>query len=215
MNIVLLGGPGSGKGTQAQLLVAALHLPHVASGDLFREHLKKATALGRQARLYMDRGELVPDEVTIAMVRERLSQPDCAQGVILDGFPRTIAQDDALRLLLAERGQRLDLVAYIKVSEDTLMARSSGRWTCQKCGAVFHLLFKPPRVAGKCDICGGKLYQREDDTPAVQHRRIQVYFQQTAPLIERYRQQELLVEIDGEQEIANVQAQLLAAVKRM
>lgn len=214
MNIVLLGGPGSGKGTQAQLLVDALHLPHVASGDLFREHLKKETALGCQARLYIDRGELVPDAVTIAMVRERLSQVDCATGAILDGFPRTIPQDEALSGILAENGQRLDLVAYIRVSEEALMARLGGRWACQKCGAVYHMLFKLPRGAGKCDLCGSQLYQREDDTPEVQLRRIQVYFRQTVPLIEYYRQRKLLVEIDGEQDIAGVHAQLLAAVKQ-
>jgi adenylate kinase len=147
-------------------------------------------------------------------VRDRLSQPDCAPGVILDGFPRTILQDESLRQILAEREQRLDLAIYIKVSEDTLIARLGGRRTCRKCGAVFHLLFRPPRETGKCDLCGGQLYQREDDAPAVQRRRIQVYFQQTAPLTERYRQQKLLVELDGEQDIANVHAQLLAAVKQ-
>jgi adenylate kinase len=195
------------------LLVEALHLPHVASGDLFREHLKKETALGLQARLYIDRGELVPDTITIAMVRERLSQADCATGVILDGFPRTIPQDEALRGILAKNGQQLDLVAYIKVSEETLMARLAGRWACQKCSAVYHMLFKAPKRTGRCDLCGSQLYQREDDTPGVQRRRIQVYFRQTVPLIERYCQQGLLVEIDGEQDVAGVQAQLLSAVK--
>ena len=212
MNIVLLGGPGSGKGTQAEILVERLHLPHVASGDLFREHLQAQTALGRQAKVYIDRGELVPDSVTVAMVRERLAQSDCAAGVILDGFPRTIPQAEALQGALTERGKKLDLVAYIKVSQGTLLARLGGRWTCHNCAAVYHTLFKPPRVPGRCDVCGGQLYQREDDTPEVQKRRIAVYFEQTAPLIEYYRRRGSLVEIDGEQAIAGVEAQLLAAI---
>ncbi len=213
MNIVLLGGPGSGKGTQAQMLMEKLHLPHVASGDLFREHLESQTALGRQVKAHMDRGELVPDPITVAMVRERLSQPDCAQGVILDGFPRTVAQGEALEEVLAEQGKKLDLVAYIIAAKETLLARLGGRWTCRNCAAIYHTLFKPPHVPGRCDVCRGDLYQREDDTPEVQRRRIEVYFEQTMPLIEHYRRQRSLVEIDGEQDIAGVQAQLLAAIQ--
>jgi len=213
MNIVLLGGPGSGKGTQAQILTERLHLPHVASGDLFREHLEGETLLGRQAKAYMDRGELVPDSITVAMVRERLAQPDCAQGAILDGFPRTVAQDAALQELLAEQGKKLDLVVYIAASAETLLARLNGRWTCHDCAAVYHTLFNPPCIAGQCDVCGGALYQREDDTPEVQRRRIEVYFKQTMPLVEHYRRQGILVEIDGEQDIAGVQAQLLVAIQ--
>ena len=149
MNIVLLGGPGSGKGTQAQMLSQTLHLPQVASGDLFREHLKNETPLGRKAQSYIARGELVPDEVTIAMIRERLEQPDADPGVILDGFPRTVPQARALEQLLAEQGKSLDLVAHLRVSPEVLLARLSGRWTCENCGAVYHLLFNPPKAAGQ------------------------------------------------------------------
>ena len=211
--IVLLGPPGVGKGTQAAMLEKALGIPHVASGDLFREAIKQGTELGRLAKSYMDRGELVPDEVTIAMVRQRLAEPDCQRGAILDGFPRTIEQAEALEAALAEEGKALNAVLYIKASEETLLARLAGRWTCRRCGAVYHSLFDPPKEAGKCDRCGGELYQRPDDTPEVQRRRIQVYLAQTAPLIEYYRRKGLLVEIDGEGSIEEVQAELRRAIE--
>ncbi|MCD6555072.1 MAG: adenylate kinase [Chloroflexi bacterium] len=212
--IVLLGAPGAGKGTQAAYLEERLGIPHISSGDLFRENLRNETELGRLARAYMDRGELVPDEVTIAMVKERLAQPDCAGGAILDGFPRTIAQAQALEAILAEKGQRVGIVPYIKVSDEVLLARLAGRWTCRQCEAIYHELFSPPKVAGRCDVCGGELYQRADDTPETQRRRIEVYFQQTTPLIEYYRRQGLLVEIDGEQSVEQVRADLLAAIQQ-
>ena len=212
--IVLLGAPGAGKGTQAAYLEEVLGIPHISSGDLFRENLRNETELGRLARTYMDRGELVPDEVTIAMVKERLAQPDCAGGAILDGFPRTIAQAQALEAILAEKGQRVGIVPYIKVADEVLLARLAGRWTCRQCEAIYHELFSPPKVAGRCDVCGGELYQRADDTPETQRRRIEVYFQQTTPLIEYYRKQGLLVEIDGEQPIEQVRADLLAAIQQ-
>ena len=211
--IVLLGPPGVGKGTQAALLEKALGIPHVASGDLFREAIKQGTELGRLAKSYMDRGELVPDEVTIAMVRQRLAEPDCQRGAILDGFPRTIEQAEALEAALAEEGKAINVVLYIKASEETLLARLAGRWTCRQCGAVYHSLFDPPKEAGKCDRCGGELYQRPDDTPETQRRRIQVYLAQTAPLIDYYRRKGLLVEIDGEGSIEEVQAELMRAIE--
>lgn len=211
--IVLLGAPGAGKGTQATYLEEELGIPHVSSGDLFRENLREETELGKLARTYMDRGELVPDEVTIAMVKERLARPDCAEGVILDGFPRTIAQAQALDGILAEKGHKIGVVPYIKVTDEVLLARLAGRWTCRQCGAIYHQLFSPPKVAGRCDECGGELYQRADDTPETQRRRIEVYFQQTTPLIEHYRERGLLVEIDGEQPIERVRADLLAAIR--
>lgn len=211
--IVLLGAPGAGKGTQAVYLEEVLGIPHVSSGDLFRENLRNETGLGKLARSYMDKGELVPDEVTIAMVKERLARPDCAGGVVLDGFPRTIAQAQALDEILAETGRRVGIVPYIKVPDDVLLARLAGRWTCRQCEAVYHELFNPPKIAGKCDACGGELYQRADDTPETQRRRIEVYFQQTTPLIEYYRDRGLLVEIDGAQSIERVQADLLAAIQ--
>ena len=211
--IVLLGLPGAGKGTQAELLAEALGLPHIASGDLFREHLDKGTELGQQARAYIERGDLVPDEVTIGMVSERLARPDCAGGFILDGFPRTVAQAEALEGVLSRMGTALDVVPLIRVREEVALARLAGRWTCRKCGAVYHTLFNPPRQEGVCDACGGELYQRPDETPEAHRRRLQVYQEQTAPLVTYYRQAGLLVEVDGEQSIEDVQADLRAVVE--
>jgi adenylate kinase len=211
--VVLLGGPGAGKGTQAERLSQNLGIPQVSTGDLFREHLKKGTKLGLLARGYMDRGELVPDQVTVDMVRDRLSRPDAARGAILDGFPRTIAQAEALNGLLAELDSQLSVVPYIQVPEDVLLERLAGRWTCKKCGAMYHQLFNPPQEAGVCDRCGGELYQRPDDTPETQKHRIEVYFEQTAPLIQYYREKGLLVEVDGRQGIEDIQADLLEIIK--
>ena len=212
--LVLLGGPGAGKGTQAERLSKALGIPQVSTGDLFRENVKAETPLGLLAKGYMDRGELVPDEVTVGMARERLSRPDCAGGAILDGFPRTVAQAQALECLLADLGSRLSVAPYIKVPEDVLLERLAGRWTCRVCGAMCHQLFSPPRRAGVCDRCGGELYQRADDTPETQKRRIQVYFEQTAPLIQYYREKGLLVEVDGLIGIEQVRAELLRIIRR-
>jgi adenylate kinase len=212
--LVLLGGPGAGKGTQAERLAEALDIPQVSTGDLFRENLKKETDLGVLAKGYMERGELVPDEVTVGMVRERLSRPDAERGAILDGFPRTIAQAEALQKLLAELGFELAVVPYIQVPEDVLLDRLAGRWTCRACGAMYHQLFSPPQEAGICDRCGGELYQRPDDTPETQKHRIQVYFEQTAPLIDYYRDKDLLVEVDGRPGIAEIQAELQRIVAR-
>jgi adenylate kinase len=210
--LVLLGGPGAGKGTQAERLSKSLGIPQISTGDLFRENLKQETELGLLAKGYMDRGELVPDEVTVGMVRERLSRPDCARGAILDGFPRTVAQAEALEGLLADMGGKLSAVPYVKVPEEVLLARLAGRWTCRQCGAMYHELFSPPKKAGICDRCGGELYQRPDDTPETQRHRIEVYFEQTAPLIDYYRDQGVLVEIDGRPGIEEIQAELLHVV---
>ncbi len=210
--VVLLGPPGVGKGTQAQRVAETTHLPHVSSGDLFRAHVQNQTELGRLAKSYMDRGELVPDEVTIAMIRERLAQPDCRSGALLDGFPRTVVQAEALDTLLAEFGGKVGRVPFITASETTLVERLSGRWTCKAQGHVFHEKNNPPKRAGVCDFDGSELYQREDDRAETVRRRIQVYFQQTAPLIEYYRQRGLLVELDGAQPIEKVTSDLLAAL---
>lgn len=210
---VLLGGPGAGKGTQAERLAQNLDIPQVSTGDLFRENLKKETDLGLLAKKYMERGELVPDEVTVGMVRERLSRPDAESGAILDGFPRTIAQAEALGELLEDLDAELDDVFYIKVPDDVLLKRLSGRWTCRSCGAMYHEIFHPPQEAGGCDKCGGELYQRPDDTPETQRHRIEVYFEQTAPLIDYYREKGLLVEVDGRQGIEEIQADLLDLIK--
>lgn len=211
--VVLMGGPGAGKGTQARRLAKELGLPQVASGDLFRENIKNKTALGKLAQQYTDAGELVPDEVTVAMVRERLAMADCAEGALLDGFPRTISQAEALDELLAERGQKISIVPFIRVSPEVLLQRLAGRWTCTQCGHVFHQLFQPPKVAGVCDFDGSPLYQREDDTEETQRRRIEVYFENTAPLLEYYRQRGLLAEVNGEQPIEGVQKELAATIR--
>ena len=211
--IVLLGGPGAGKGTQAERLSDALRIPQVSTGDLFRDNLKGETELGLLAKGFMESGELVPDQVTVGMVRERLSRQDCARGAILDGFPRTVAQAEALDALLADLGFELAAVPYIKVTEDVLLARLAGRWTCRACGAMYHQLFSPPQEAGMCDRCGGELYQRPDDTPETQKHRIEVYFEQTAPLINFYRDRGLLVEVDGQPGIDEIQAELLNIVR--
>jgi len=212
--VVLLGVPGAGKGTQAELLVDVLCVPHIASGELFREHLDKKTELGRRAQAYIDRGDLVPDEVTIQMVAERLSRADCDSGFVLDGFPRTVAQAEALDRVLSLAGNGLSVVPLIRVGEEVALARLAGRWTCQVCGAVFHALFGPPRQVGLCDECGGSLHQRSDDRPETHRRRIQVYWEQTMPLVGYYRRSGLLVEVDGEQSVEDVHADLQAVVEK-
>jgi len=209
--IVLIGPPGAGKGTQAVRLHEALNLPHVASGDLFRENLRNETELGLKAKSYMDRGELVPDGVTIAMVMERLGQPDCADGALLDGFPRTIAQAEALDQALAGRGRKISVVPYISVPDEVLVERLSGRWLCQVCGESYHILFSPPRRPGVCDKDGGELYQRDDDKPETVRNRLKVYWEQTSPLIDYYRRRGVLVEVNGDQPIEAVEADLYAA----
>ncbi len=212
--IVLLGPPGAGKGTQAELISEKLRLVHVSSGDLFRENRKLKTELGQLAQSYMDRGELVPDDVTIAMVKERLGRPDCKEGALLDGFPRTPAQADALEKMLNAMGGGVNCVPYISVPPDVLIERLSGRWTCRAEGHVYHQKYNPPRVAGVCDLDGSELYQREDDKPATVENRIKVYLAQTSPLIEYYRQRSLLAEIDGQRAIEEVSGDLLAAIEK-
>ena len=210
--IVLLGPPGAGKGTQAQVVSEALGLPHISSGDIFRENLKNQTSLGKLAEGYMQRGELVPDDVTIAMIRERLSRPDCIPGALLDGFPRTPAQAEALAAMLVEFDGHVNAVPYINVAEDVLIERLTGRWTCRAQGHVFHEKYNPPKVPSICDYDGSELYQRDDDKVETVTRRIHVYSEQTQPLINYYRQRNLLIEVDGKQPIEKVTAELLAAL---
>lgn len=213
--LLLFGPPGAGKGTQAQILMAEFGLPQVASGDLFRDNLKRMTPLGQLAKQYMDKGELVPDDVTVAMIRERLAQPDARPGALLDGFPRTIPQAEALDCLLAEFGGKVDVVLSIRVRESVLLERLASRYVCRGPQQhVFNLVTNPPRTAGKCDVCGADLFQRDDDKAEVQARRIKVFFEQTAPLAEFYRRRGQLVEIDGERPVAAVTEQMRAAVKR-
>lgn len=211
--IVMLGPPGAGKGTQAQIVAKELGLPHISSGDIFRENLKNQTELGEKAGGYLQRGELVPDDLTIAMIRERLSQPDARSGAVLDGFPRTPAQAEALSEMLADLGGRVAAVPYINVSEPVLVERLSGRWTCREAGHVFHEKHNPPKQPGICDVDGSELYQREDDKAETVIHRIRVYLDQTQPLIDYYRQQGLLVEIDGTQPIEKVTEALLSALE--
>ncbi len=212
--IVLLGPPGVGKGTQAKLVAEATDLQHISSGDLFRENIKNATELGKSAQSFINKGELVPDDVTIGMIRERLSCADCKAGALLDGFPRTTVQADALEKLLAEFGGKVNYVPFITASEDTLIERLSGRWTCRAQGHVFHEKHNPPRKPGVCDLDGSELYQRDDDKAETVTRRIQVYFAQTAPLIANYRERGLLTEINGAQPIEKVTADLLAVLRK-
>jgi adenylate kinase len=215
MYLVLIGPPGAGKGTQAERLEEELHLPHVSSGELFRENIQNETELGLLAKTYIDRGDLVPDDVTIGMIRERLMRPDCKQGAILDGFPRTQAQAEALDKMLAEMGRKLNGTLYIAVPDEELVRRLSGRWLCRQCQTPYHAVFDPPATEGVCDACGGELYQRDDDKPETVRARLKVYHTQTAPLIGYYRQAGLLVEVDGSGDIKTVHAALLEAVHNL
>lgn len=210
--VVLLGVPGAGKGTQARLLEERLGLPQISTGDLFRYNLKNQTELGVLAKSYMDRGDLVPDEVTICMVHERLQREDCRQGAIFDGFPRNLTQAVALDEMTAAYGG-ICAVPLISLDDDEAMRRITGRWVCRSCGAVYHVDFNPPKVAGVCDVDGGELYQREDDKPETVRNRLYVYYKQTSPLVGYYFAKSLLTEVEGAQPIDVVQAQLLALVQ--
>jgi len=203
MRLILLGPPGAGKGTQAQEISKRLGVSHISTGDMFREAIKAGTKLGRQAERYLKGGLLVPDTVTVGLVQERLGQPDCRQGFLLDGFPRTVAQAQELDLWLVGREQALDAVINIEVPGSELMARLTGRKVCRRCGATYHTRYNPP-ASGKCDVCGGELVQRTDDTEAVVSKRLAVYMEQTAPLIAYYRQRGLLREVDGSKDIPEV-----------
>ena len=212
MRVILLGAPGAGKGTQAATLHEHLNAPHIATGDLFRAALSEGTPLGLEAKSYMDRGELVPDDVTVRMLLERISQPDAASGYILDGFPRSLAQATALSEALAGRGETIDKVLLVDVSEDELVRRLSGRWICRACQTPYHAISNPPKTEGMCDADGGELYQRDDDTPETVRNRLGVYRDQTAPLIDYYAEQGVLASINGEQDIEAVREDLLAAL---
>jgi adenylate kinase len=209
----MLGAPGAGKGTQARLIAAKFDLAHISSGDLFRENIKNKTELGELAQSFISKGELVPDEVTIRMVEARLSRDDCANGAVLDGFPRTPPQAKALSDLLEGLGFSINLVPYISVPEEVLVARLSGRCTCREHGHIYHQLFNPPKQPGICDVDGSELYQREDDSAETVRNRINVYIEQTAPLIDHYRQLGLLKKINGDQPIEDVQADMLEALQ--
>jgi adenylate kinase len=212
--IVLLGPPGAGKGTQAEILAKKTSLAHVSSGDLFRENLKNQTELGKLAQSYMHKGELVPDDVTIAMIRERISRPDCEAGAILDGFPRTPTQANALEKMLAEFKSEVNAVPYITAPESVLVERTGGRWTCRAHGHIYHEKFNPPKQAGVCDVDGSEVYQRDDDKVETVTKRIRVYLEQTMPLVDYYRKVGKLFEIDGTQAMEQVTKELLSALEK-
>ena len=211
MIIILLGAPGAGKGTQADAISQQADIAHIATGDLFRENIRNETELGKQAKAFVNRGELVPDELTVRMLLDRLDRPDCQKGCLLDGFPRTLDQAKALDVALKDRGQAVDKVLYINVGEEEVVARLGGRWTCRQCGAVYHEKYQPPKVEGRCDKCNGELYQRDDDKPETVRNRLGVFNQQTAPLIDYYTRAGKLVEVNGEQDTASVGKDLLKA----
>ncbi|MDT7944044.1 MAG: adenylate kinase [Dehalococcoidia bacterium] len=209
MYVVLLGLPGAGKGTQAEFLCRRLGIGHLTTGEMFRDHIRRRTPLGQMAQPYVEGGQLVPDEVTIAMVVEELEGPRCGSGCLLDGFPRTLAQARALDEALARRGKAIDAVIYLRVPEEEVVRRLSGRWTCSQCGAVYHEVNSPPATPGVCDACGAPLYQREDDRPEVVRRRLEVNRRQLEELLDYYRRQGKLREVDGFKSIEEVQAELL------
>jgi adenylate kinase len=211
--IVMLGPPGVGKGTQAKTLAEKTGLAHVSSGDLFREHIKNQTELGKLAKSYLDRGDLVPDDVTIGMIRERLGRADCKQGAILDGFPRTPVQAEALETMLKDFGGQVDKVPYITAAESVLVERASGRLTCRANGHIYHQKFNPPAQEGVCDEDGSELFQREDDKVETVTNRIRVYIDQTMPLVEHFRRGGKLIEIDGSQSVDRVTEELLGSLE--
>ncbi|WP_273853990.1 adenylate kinase [Guptibacillus spartinae] len=204
MNLVLMGLPGVGKGTQAEKIVEKYGIPHISTGDMFRAAIKEGTPLGLKAKEYMDSGNLVPDEVTIGIVRERLGKDDCEKGFLLDGFPRTVAQADALETILSDLGKKLDYVINIAVEEDQLMQRLTGRRVCRNCGATYHAVFNPPKEEGVCDKCGGELYQRDDDKEETVRTRLEVNKQQQQPLLTFYEGKGYLKTIDGNRDINEV-----------
>jgi adenylate kinase len=212
--VVLIGAPGAGKGTQAVWLSEGFGMTHVASGDMFRDAIGRGTLRGLQAKAYMDRGELVPDDVTTAMVVERLGQPDIAKGALLDGYPRTLPQAKSLDTALRSDRRRVEQAIYLSVPGDELLRRLAGRWLCRKCQASYHEVFNPPKVPGVCDRCGGELYQRPDDTRETAQRRLEVYFEQTTPVVGYYRDAGVLDEVDGARGIEDVRDAIFRAVRR-
>jgi len=214
LNLLIMGPPGAGKGTQAEVLVKELNITHISTGDMFRAAIKEGTEMGKKAKSFMDKGELVPDEVVIGMVKERLSQPDCKQGFLLDGFPRTVEQAKALDSTLASLDIKMDGVINIVVPLEKLMARLTGRRVCKGCGASYHVLFNPPKVEGKCNTCDGELYQRSDDNEESVGTRLKAYEDNTKPLIDYYDAKGILLNVNGDQEIKKVLADIVTALKK-
>jgi adenylate kinase len=213
MNLILLGPPGAGKGTQAKILAKKFDIPQISTGDILRGAVKEQSPMGIKAKGYMDAGSLVPDEVVVGIVKERLAKPDCSNGFILDGFPRTVIQADALKLTLGGMGKAIEHVISIVVDKEDLLARITGRRTCRSCGRGYHLSFDPPKTAGVCDECGGELFQRDDDSEATMRNRLDVYEKQTAPLISYYDRESLLRTIAGTGTIDEIQQNILTGLK--
>jgi adenylate kinase len=211
---VFLGAPGAGKGTQAAKVAESLKIAHIATGDLFRDAVKKGTDLGKLVKGYMEQGKLVPDDVTIKVIAEKLNDPECSSGIIFDGFPRTLEQAQALDKALAAKKQKVDAAIYIHVPDENLMKRLGGRWTCQQCQTVYHEVASPPKKQGICDKCGGKLYQRADDNEATIRERLKVYHSQTSPLMDFYKKAGKLITIDGTVSIDQVTGQIVKAIKK-
>ncbi|GGE00854.1 adenylate kinase [Paenibacillus nasutitermitis] len=213
MNILFMGPPGAGKGTQAERIVETFGIPHISTGDAFRLAMKQGTPLGQKAKEYVDQGLLVPDEITNGIVRDRLLLEDCQKGFLLDGFPRTLQQAEALDGMLAEMGRSIDHVVNLRVDRGLLLARLTGRRICKSCGATYHIMFNPPKQEGICDKCGGELYQRSDDTEAKVGTRLDEYISKTAPLLDYYSGKGILREVDGEREIDEVTSEIVSALR--
>jgi adenylate kinase len=213
MYVIMLGAPGAGKGTQADILSQEMNLPHIASGDLFRQALDKKTDVGILARSYMDKGELVPDEITIKMILERVNQSDCASGCLFDGFPRTLQQAKVLDKVLKEQGKSIDKAVYIEVPNEELVKRLSGRWLCRTCQTPYHIINSPPKTPGKCDKCGGELYQRSDDREETVRDRLNIFFAHTVPILDYYEKQNKLIRINGNLGMQAVAKEIISALK--
>ena len=204
MKIVMLGAPGAGKGTQAKQIAAKYGVPHISTGDIFRANLKEGTELGKKAKVFMDQGQLVPDSLTLELIMDRFKNDDCANGYVLDGFPRTIPQAEALTAALSENKDKLDYAINVDVPDENIINRMSGRRACAKCGVTFHVKYNPTKVEGICDLCGGELYIRDDDKPEIVNKRLVAYHEQTQPLIEYYENEGILKNVDGTQDVNKV-----------
>jgi adenylate kinase len=213
MYIIILGAPGAGKGTQADILSQDMDLPHIASGDLFRQALEKKTEVGILAKSYMDKGELVPDEITIKMILERINEADCASGCLFDGFPRTLHQAEVLDKALKEQGKSIDKAIYIEVPNKELVKRLSGRWLCRTCQTPYHIVNSPPKTPGKCDKCGGELYQRSDDKEETVRDRLDIFFAQTVPILDYYKKQDKLIRVNGNLGMQAVAKEIISVLK--
>ena len=213
MYITMLGAPGAGKGTQADILSQKMNLPHIASGDLFRQALEEKTEVGLLAKSYMDKGELVPDQITIRMILERINQPDCASGCLLDGFPRTLDQAEVLDKALTKQGKSIDKAIYIEVPNEELVKRLSGRWLCRTCQTPYHTISSSPKTPGKCDKCGGELYQRSDDNAETVKERLSVFFAQTVPILDYYNKQNKLIRVNGDLGIREVAREIISVLQ--